>query len=260
MAISSSAWHVVGSRVRGLRHERSGVDCEDACIAQVRDDLFVAAVADGAGSAPHSATGARCASETAVAEAGERLRDVSPSAPRVREAFEAAFEQTLCVLETTARERDLCVRDLATTLVVAVATPGFVAGYQIGDGAVVVESGEEGLNALTTPDIGEYANQTYFLDRSTLERAQYAYREGPCRHVALITDGLQGVALEHPDWRPFAGFFEPILQAARVAPSRLEDQLKQLFVSQRMRSRTDDDLTMVLATRLCPADTPRSPD
>ena len=254
MAISPSAWHVAKSRVRGLRHERCDLDCEDACHAQVRNELFVAAVADGAGSAAHSATGARRACEAAVAEAQERLLETRLSAEQVRKVFEAAFERSILALESTAHEQDLCIRDLATTLVIAVATPDFVAGYQIGDGAVVMERGEEGLEALTKPDVGEYANQTYFLDRSTLERAQYAYREGPCRHVALITDGLQGVALEHPGWRPFAGFFEPILHTARAEPSRIEDRLNELFVSHRMRARTDDDLTMVIATRLAPTD------
>lgn len=261
MAFSSPAWRVAKSRVRGLRHERSGVHCEDAFYTHVREGLLIAAVADGASTAAHSATGAQCASETAVVEVGERLRDdPTPSAQHIRDALEAAFERAAQALQTTADENDLCIRDLATTLVVAVATPECVAGYQIGDGAVVVESDAEGLRALTRPDIGEYANETRFLDRSTLERAQYAYREAPCRHIALFTDGLQAVALERPDWQPFEGFFGPILRAAREQPDHVEDQLTQLLGSNKMRSRTDDDLTLVIATRIAPADPVREPD
>src|SRR5262249_2662368 len=64
-------------------------------------------------------------------------------------------------------------RAMATTLLVAVATPELVAAGQVGDGAVVARFGEDSFLAVTRPVGQDYVNETMFLTSpGAVERAQ----------------------------------------------------------------------------------------
>jgi hypothetical protein len=125
-----------------------------------------------------------------------------------------------------------------------------VAAAQIGDGAVVVADAEGTILALLRPVSGEYLNETTFLVSSgALDQIQYAWREGGISRLALMTDGLQMLALKSSNGEPHAPFFAPLFAfiAAAVDESKGRASLESFLGSDRVQSRADDDLTLLLA-------------
>jgi hypothetical protein len=163
----------------------------------------------------------------------------------------AAVSAAQAAITAEARARQVALRDLATTLILAVATPTRVVVMQIGDGAAVVSEAAGQLCALTVPDSGEYANETTFLSSpQALEAAQVRVWQGKPRHLVLFSDGLQRLALTMPDGSPHAPFFLPFFRFVEMATktSEAQAQLEAFLCSRRVRERTDDDLTLLLGS------------
>jgi hypothetical protein len=104
------------------------------------------------------------------------------------------------------------------------------------------------------PEAGEYANCTYFVsDGDAARHLRCAVRTG-VTEVALFSDGLQGIALHHATRSAFAPFFRPLFARLRQEPggeaAGLVAALTELLESPGVRKRTDDDRTLVLASRV----------
>jgi serine/threonine protein phosphatase PrpC len=249
-------WRVVAASVRGTRHEQRQQPCQDAHYwATVQDDVLVAAVADGASSAPLGKVGATlavCAAATTVGARHQRM--VCPDNDEawgqwLVDAIQAA--QATVVAEALARQ--VPVRALATTLILVVAMPARVAVAQIGDGAVVVSDMAGNLIPLTVPQHGEYPNETTFLiSPNALASVQVGVWRGSPKHVVAFSDGLQRLALTMPDGRPYAPFFLPFFRFVDAVPESREAhvQVEAFLCSQRVRARTGDDVTLLLGSLL----------
>jgi len=210
----------------------------------------VAAVADGAGSASLGDMGAEVAARTAV-DSILRREQVLPEndddwhlllAEVLKAAQEAVYEEAIA--------HEVTERDLATTLILVVAAPELIAAAQVGDGAVVAADMEGNISGITAPQTGEYINQTTFLiSPDALDTAQIAIRHLPVAHVAVLSDGLQMLALKMPQGVPHDPFFSPLFRfVAEVDDEAVAAEQLNLFLrSQRVRDRTDDDLTLLLA-------------
>lgn len=128
-------WRFAAGRTTGTSHLKAGLPCQDrfscACLP---NGGFVAAVADGAGSAKYADRGAEIAVVTAV-DTVRRVIDGNECdfATLLREAMLQATEAVLSAARAEHRE----ARDFASTLLVAVATPSGGAALQIGDGVIV---------------------------------------------------------------------------------------------------------------------------
>lgn len=248
-----TAWQVVAASVEGASHTRRGQPCQDAHAWRVlTGDLLVAAVADGAGSAEMGEVGAVTAAHAAVDCLADSFQAGWPKTEDGwRDRLLAALQGAREAVEEEARARNKAARDLATTLIVLAATPDLAAVAQVGDGAAVVGGAAEELVALTTPQSGEYVNETIFLvSPDALEAAQFAFQSGAVTRVALFSDGLQRLALRMPEAAPHAPFFAPLFRfvAESEGGSKAEEQLAGFLRSPRLRERADDDLTLVLAT------------
>jgi len=249
---------VIGASAIGTSHRQSGGQCEDAhAYRQRADGTLVLAVADGAGSAAWAAAGAACAVAAAVAAADRALdaqplpateaawQDLLAAAPA---AARAALEQLAAESPAPAPARPLAA--WATTLVLAVVTTRWVAAVQVGDGAVVVQDGLGGLQAALRPARGEYLNETVFLTADDYQaRAQYAVLAPVAlRGVALLTDGLQMLALNLAAGTPHAPFFTPLFTFA-TGPGAGDAPLAAFLDSARVCAQTDDDKTLLIAVR-----------
>jgi hypothetical protein len=213
------------------------------------NDVVLAAVADGAGSAEAAEVGARLAVETAIealaVEFGTAM--VEDRAAAIRAVFLEARE----TIAHRALDDGRPLGAYATTLTCLVAwRDGAVVG-RLGDGFAVVADVEDGLRSLppSRPDRGEYANETVFLTGPDGDdRLEIAELEGPVGAVAVSTDGLLRLAMELASYRPHARFFRPLFAFARQADLETADgQLAAFLASDRVRARTDDDATLVLA-------------
>jgi hypothetical protein len=130
------------------------------------------------------------------------------------------------------------------------------AALQVGDGLIVYRvSGSPEWNYAIWPQRGEYANTTYFLtDENYEEQLQVVSLPKEIVEVGLISDGLEPLALNYagkkvhaPFWE---GLFKPVRESSQLAEmSDLLEPLENFLASDRVTSRTDDDLTLILASK-----------
>ena len=150
-----------------------------------------------------------------------------------------------------ARRAQVGLDELASTLILVAASRHAIAAAQLGDGAVVIGDSAGGFFALTTPYFGEFLNETTFLTTpGAINRIQTNTWSGTLRHVSLFSDGLQMLALKMPESSPHPPFFLPLFDAVSgpADASEPQDTLQSFLSSERVRKRTDDDVTLVLST------------
>jgi len=246
-------WRVVAASVRGTSHARVKQLCQDAHHWEMLPEgILVAAVADGAGSATLGKVGAIVAAQTAVETI--RLKTATPGSLLDDEGWQVllskALEAARTAVEAEAVACKMTARDLATTLIIVVATPELIAAAQVGDGVAVAGDSQGNLIALTAPQRGEYANETTFLvSPNALDTAQVTLWHGVPANIAVLSDGLQMLALEMTDGKPHVPFFSPLFHfmADVTDENEAKEQLVALLRSERITERTDDDLTLLLA-------------
>ena len=256
----SGSWVVGGASVAGASHERTGLPCQDSMSYRVSGDVLIAAVADGAGSASLSDVGSSVAADTCVRMAELLILEEHNHAPHslhetcLGPIVAAVVEEARRELQAEAGRRGVDVRQLATTLLLAIHTSSILAVGQIGDGAVVVSDGRGVFNTWITPQRdGEYANQTNFLTSSNamsdLEVRVERLGPGDAR-LALLTDGLQNVSLNSSDNSPHTPFFAPMFSwlLSQTDEDSAARNLAAFLKSPQVTNRADDDLTLLLAT------------
>ena len=254
-------WRVVAASVLGRSHEKVKQLCQDAHHWELLPEgVLVAAVADGAGSASLGKVGAIVASQTAV----ETIRlqygasknvvsdlDGEEDDKKWQLLLNNALEAAKKAVEEEAIACKVSPRELATTLIIVVATPNLIAAVQVGDGVAVGCDRAGNIIALTEPQRGEYVNETIFLvSPNALENIHVNVWRGVVANIAMLSDGLQMLALEMNGGKPYAPFFFPMFQfVADVTDERDgQEQLVAFLRSERISTRTDDDLTLLLAT------------
>jgi hypothetical protein len=251
---ASGRWRVAAASVPGSRHLRAGVPCQDANgWALTGEDVLVTVVADGAGMAPLAELGARTATAAALQWLQAWCGRSDPSRLPGESEMAACIEAARVAVLAKAEGCGVDAADLASTLLVAVASNQGVVAAQVGDGAVVVrpEAGE--LRRLgASSRRGEYLNETSFLTSPHYEEALYVGRwSGTPAAVALLTDGLQTVALRLADGAPHPPFFDPLLRyvATEMDAEAASERLRAFLAGPRLSTRVDDDLTLLLAVR-----------
>jgi hypothetical protein len=249
-------WKVSGASARGSSHEKLGLPCQDAHEwAVLSDGTIVAAVADGAGSAPLADVGATLACREVIRHVRDRLGSIRRADELNDNCWqEVLFESvkaTSARLEQEARTRSAETAHLATTLLLAAAGKGFLAAVQIGDGAIVAAESEETAHCVGRPGQSEYVNETSFLTSpAALAQAVPVVWRGELAHLALLSDGLQMAALKMPEAEPHPGFFAPLFRFVQSQENEIaaNTSLLDFLTSPRVRERTDDDVTLVLAS------------
>ena len=249
-------WKLLFQSVAGPSHERAGPPCQDSCLVRLaqtrRGPVLVLACADGAGSAAHAEAGARLACREAVRLVLAGLRDGLPVAEVGRDTALAWYDQLRQQLQAEAERRGLEVPELACTLLLAVVGPDAAAFAQVGDGAIVLRAGDDYETAFW-PQNGEYANSTNFVtDPAFAGNLAFERRPGPVDELALFTDGLQMLALNFADRTVHGPFFVPMFRKLRAASAGegLARALRNFLKSPALSQRSDDDKTLILATRV----------
>ncbi|MCL5097580.1 MAG: protein phosphatase 2C domain-containing protein [Candidatus Omnitrophica bacterium] len=252
----SARWRVVAASVRGTRHERTGQPCQD--VVQWRalsDGRLVAALADGAGSAPLAEVGAEIACRTAFDAAIKCLTapDSSPTDEAWLRLITGSIQLARDAVFDEAKSRNRPARELATTLTLLLAAHDRIAFGQIGDATVLAVDSAGHYSALTPPGASEYLNETTFIvSDGALEKAQVEIRRQTVKQIAALSDGLQMLALKMPAGTPHVPFFAPLFQFVESAndPAAAQSALKAFLHLPSLAQRTDDDLTLLLASDL----------
>ncbi len=195
------------------------------------------------GSARFGAVGARVASKAAT-RLLLRSRVVGKSDQELLSVIREAVGEAQKAIEVAARHLSCSGRDLATTLVCAIATERFAAVGQVGDCSCVLMGGNGEVLTLLPPQKGQYANETHALGGHEEVLKSKVYR-GNVHGLALFSDGLERIALDRD--RPYWPFLGPTWQFVSGATSGADTALEDLLQSERVRRATDDDCTLVLA-------------
>jgi hypothetical protein len=253
-------WRFASASVTGTSHAGSGTGCQDAhavlIIPADGGDVLVIAVSDGAGTARAGDIGAIVATQAICEQAaewfhsGRRCEEIDHAL--AREWLNGAREQ----IADRAAEAEADMRDYACTLLVAVVGEKHVAFLQIGDGAIVCRDQEPDWAWVFWPQHGPYVNTTYFAtDDLAHTQLQFSCGSRRITEIAMFSDGLENLALHHPTRSAhdpfFNGVFKP-LRASRMSgwDEKLSKFLSEYLASPVVTQRTNDDVTLVLATRM----------
>lgn len=238
-------WKLVFGSVPGTSHVRLGLPCQDHCDGVVSGTTLMAACADGAGSAELSQLGSKAAVDRFMQVASG---DARPTMEQVEAWVEAAREALL----EEAAAYEATPRQLACTFLAALVGDGWVAFVQVGDGMIVFD-GPDGYDLAFWPDNGEYANTTRFLSEDDYrQHLRIEIIERQVSELAVLTDGLQMLALDIAGAKVHDPFFAPLFKALRNGPDEaaLKASLRGFMDSKRVNEHTDDDKTLLLATRI----------
>lgn len=247
-------WRLVGTSAIGTQHVRQGGTCEDALGSFILPGAkgFVCAVADGAGSAQAGGDGAQIAVKAALAHATSIM--TSSNEELSSDFYLNTLQQILQAVRDALKDNvtsEQTLNDFATTLLCVLVTPRWLATLQVGDGAIVVCHHDETLETLTLPGAEEYLNETHFVtDEDYHAQAHYTVMSAEdIESIALLTDGLQMLAIEIATYRAYAPFFLPLFSFALQAKTdeELTNELHAFLASGRVSRQVDDDKTLLLA-------------
>ena len=206
----------------------------------------------GPGSAEFSDQGAEIAVREWIA-AISRVQ-IGPETEFATEAKLAAEAARMAVL-ALAEGQQASPRQFASTLLAIISTEYGGAAVQIGDGVIVANDGEHDWSWIFWPQRGEYANTTRFLtEEDALDNLQAEAFSKPLTDVALTSDGLEALAIHYASRSVhapfFLGMFRPLVESDSVGKHEsLCVALEGYLASPAIADRTDDDVSLILATR-----------
>jgi hypothetical protein len=252
-----TGWRLVPVSVTGTDHLARGTENQDAFGAAALGDGFVAAVADGAGSASRSATGARLAVEAAcdaarqvLGRAPARRADWPAAAGRYVRTVFGLFDARLAALAGADAPTDY-----ATTLLAVVAHPPRYLYVSVGDGFLVVGHEGGGTHLVAPPDNGADRAQCVFLtskERATAARVGLV-DDHAVHGLALCTDGLLEAVLAADQWPDGSqrlrapADFELYLRMFSAGGGAGPGDLVHRLQSDEFAASSPDDKTMLLA-------------
>ena len=258
--MSLGGWRYVAASVMGTSHQKAGGTCQDANGCQIYslpngETVLAAAVADGAGSALHGGEGAARTCRSLLGLMNQHLSSGNPLEQVSRDTVKSWLLTVQNLLDEDAKAASRERRDFACTLLAVIVGASCAVCFQVGDGVMVLADSEEHSYGLVFwPDRGEYANTTHFVtEDDAVERLQFESVSRRIIEVALLTDGLQTVALNYQEQTAhepfFRGLFAPLQKAADGCSRELSESLAAFLSSPRVNGKTDDDKTLVLASR-----------
>jgi hypothetical protein len=254
-------WRVAGASTLGTSHQKTGAPCQDAFKYESYDsahegEVILLMVSDGAGSARFSDIGAELACREFASNLQLYLADQKLIASLDSAEIRRWLDNVVEVLSTRAAQNEAPLRDYACTLLAAVLSIAHTAFIQIGDGAIVVREGPEDWCYIFWPQHGEYINTTRFItDPSSLDQLEFSLTTNAIHELALFTDGIESLVLQYATNTVHSPFFNSMLPPVRALPqagldANLSEKLATYLASPVICSRTDDDKTLLLASRL----------
>ena len=254
-------WRWASASAIGTSHQKDSSPCQDAhkCATVIDgsgQEVLVCIVSDGAGSAPRGGEGAEIVCEilcqflSSWLQSGKKATDLSKS---VISLGMDTFRQDIGLLAVSESRP---FRDYSCTCLGAIVGENYSAFFQIGDGCIVIRPADDvEFQWVFWPERGEYENTTYFATGDDwIKHIQFDSALGSVAEIALFTDGLQRLALDLGLQIPHQGFFKPVFKPLQCLMAGFSEELSKSLAafldSERVNGRTDDDKTLVLASRI----------
>lgn len=259
--ISTAAdWRVVCASSAGQAHLNQKTECQDrfACrIVETDADgkVLIAVVADGAGSASDGQRGAEIVCEIFVNEISAFLKAKNASVKSLNEDFGKRLIDFLrAKIGDLAKQENKQIREFASTLVGAVAGAETTAFFQIGDGAIVYSASgaAQSYRFGIAPQESLYVNMTDFAtDDDAAEKLRFESLDEKIEDLILFSDGIFPVAVDYGSNQPHEPFLAPMIAPLRHggATENLSEKLEKFLASPKINEKSDDDKTIILASR-----------
>jgi hypothetical protein len=258
--MSGAPWRVAMASSIGQSHVASAQPCQDAHFHLEAKDadgrsVMVLTAADGAGSAALAELGASLACETFARLVEAYVGKGGRVAAIERQLVERWINGLVYRIELDAKRSGATVQDYSCTLLAAVIAEKSAVFVQIGDGAMVIPAADTGWRHIFWPQHGEFANTTNFV---TSERAvpemDFVRLDKPVQEIAVFTDGIENLVLQKASRTAHAPFFDSMFPPVRKSQvsgvdAELSHALDKYLSSPTITSRTDDDKTLILASR-----------
>src|SRR4051812_2776003 len=213
-------WKAIGKTIQGTSHLQSNKLCEDALAFAVvtsplNEEILICCVADGAGSAKYAAE----ASSLVTSKTVDFLSKQIFISNELTEAdIISIAEQLYDELNELALKRNEPLNEFSCTFLGCVLFDTKSLFFQIGDGAIIRDDGNNNFVAVWWPQNGEYSNTTSFLvDDDHFSQLKIAVVEDNVQEVALFTDGLQLLALNNESLSVHQPFFNGMFKWLRMA-------------------------------------------
>jgi Protein phosphatase 2C len=261
--VSDAEWRVAHTSVIGTSHEKTGLPCQDAGCCRVISDpdgrhVLLAVACDGAGSASRSLDGATLAVDRFLQDFADASRRLGLDGI-TREFVEDWLSRLRVEIRDLAEADDLNPREYACTILGAVVGQDRAAFFQIGDGAIVVSNRAEpdDYGWVFWPQHGEFANQTNFVTQeNALEILEFELEDQCVDEIAIFTDGIERLVLDLQEKTAHAPFFRTLFGwLVKTEPAAIEEEIPASEVmgrylgSKQINDRTDDDKTLIIASR-----------
>ena len=253
-------WRYAHASVVGLSHLNNDTNCQDkfACESFDMDEdgeVLIAAVADGAGSTSEGEIGAEVACETFIEQVKAFLETPNASVDMLSEDFAFHWIQYFQKqIAKKASEKKKDIREFASTLVGAIVGKKVAIFYQVGDGGAVfsLDGKPTSYQFGVEPADSEYVNMTEFLtDETATGSLRFAKVEESVEDLILFSDGIYSVAVDYQNDSPHEPFLIPMIAPLRnnLEANGLNEKLENFLSSPKLNEKTDDDKTIVLASR-----------
>lgn len=258
--MNAEVWRVAHASAIGVSHLEQKTECQDrfACKTiktNADGEVLVAVVADGAGSTSHGQHGAQKACELFIEQIVSFLNAENISIESITAEFGTRWLEYFQrkIVEMAEKEKKT-PRDFATTLVAAVAGEKCAVFFQIGDGGIVISTSgaAKSYRFALPPHESEYVNLTDFLtDVDANEKLKFAKVDEKIEDIILFSDGIYSVAVDYQTNQPHEPFLMPMIAPLRNSQNLngLNTKLENFLASPKLNEKTDDDKTIILASR-----------
>src|SRR5215813_5270441 len=258
--MSYAEWRFASATVIGTSHVKSGTPCQDHHRCRVfrnsADEPIIAiAVSDGAGSATRGEDGATITCASLIEQAELFLARNHNLASMTKDDAHEWLDAARKAITDHASNAEQEVRDYACTMLFALVGVEAAVFLQIGDGVIVVNDQGPHWSWVFWPERGEFANTTFFVtDSAAADHLRFEQRHGSIDEIALLSDGIEPLVLHYASRTVHAPFFDRMFGPVRRSEVIGEDlalsqDLESYLSSPAILERTDDDKTLVLATR-----------
>jgi Protein phosphatase 2C len=254
-------WQALQVRLQGSSHVSTNVPCQDYCLCESfllfgsGPPVFLALLADGAGSTSDGGVGAKIACDTLRLAIRDWIDDRKGLNLLIsRPLIEKWLAHSRKEISDHANALGKTLRDFACTFLGCVIIEERAVYFQIGDGAIVAfDKNTERYEPIFWPQNGEYANTTHFLsDSSYLDKVFIDSDRTAPGEIALFSDGLQQLLLTFSTKTAHQPFFHKtfsLLRYSRKSLTCLQSDLEKTFQNLIVTKRTDDDISLIIAKK-----------
>ena len=239
----------------GTSHLASGVPCQDShyhltSIDQRGRPVTILVASDGAGSASEASVGSTLACQTFAKLVADYISAGGLVDKISRDLASRWLAGVVYRLSLKAWDEGKDIRDYACTLLVVICGEPTTVFLQIGDGAIVVSDGwTTAWRYIFWPQHGEFVNTTNFItSEDALEVMEFQKTDEPVAELALFTDGLENLVLPKANRTVHAPFFDTRFPTTGE-DLELSRALARYLATPKINERTNDDKTLILATR-----------